>query len=184
MNQDTTQQVVSVALQIAFIVVPLLLGTAATWLTRLIGQNVKDKGMRDFALGAVQAAEQKIAIKSNRYMYAADLIHQRFPALPAPQVEMLIEASVHTLKQSLATALTQVDSIHYPSVESTGPVTTVVQAVDPKAVEREVFRVFSTAFSSFWPAGGGVAPPVPLATETSSEAPAPAPADQPAPPQT
>ena len=47
-------------------------------------------------------AEQALPEKSVRYAQVATLLSERFPGLPARDVEVLIESEVHALKQLAA----------------------------------------------------------------------------------
>src|SRR2546430_15813460 len=69
------------------------------WLLRQLMLHLRDARARAYVGQLVAWAEQAIPEKSERYAQAATLLSERFPGLPARDVEVLIESEVHALKQ-------------------------------------------------------------------------------------
>jgi hypothetical protein len=69
------------------------------WLLRQLLLHLRDAQARAYVARLVAWAEQAIPDKSERYAQVAALLSRRFPALPAGDVQVLIESEVHALKQ-------------------------------------------------------------------------------------
>ena len=75
------------------------------WLLRQLMLHLRDAQARAYVGQLVAWAQQAIPEKSERYAQVATLLSQRFPGLPASDVQVLIESEVHALKQlSVVTA--------------------------------------------------------------------------------
>jgi hypothetical protein len=72
------------------------------WLLRQLMLHLRDAQARAYVGQLVAWAQQAIPEKSERYAQVATLLSQRFPGLPASDVQVLIESEVHALKQLLA----------------------------------------------------------------------------------
>src|ERR671925_1561073 len=69
------------------------------WLLRQLMLHLRDAQERAYVGQLVAWAQQAIPEKSERYAQVATLLSQRFPGLPASDVQVLIESEVHALKQ-------------------------------------------------------------------------------------
>lgn len=69
------------------------------WLLRQLMLHLRDAQARAYVGQLVAWAQQVIPEKSERYAQVATLLSQRFPGLPASDVQVLIESEVHALKQ-------------------------------------------------------------------------------------
>ena len=69
------------------------------WLLRQLILHLRDAQARAYVGQLVAWAQQAIPEKSERYAQVATLLSQRFPGLPASDVQVLIESEVHALKQ-------------------------------------------------------------------------------------
>ena len=69
------------------------------WLLRQLMLHLRDAQARAYVGQLVAWAQQAIPEKSERYAQVATLLSQRFPGLPASDVQVLIESEVHALKQ-------------------------------------------------------------------------------------
>ena len=69
------------------------------WLLRQLILHLRDAQARAYVGQLVAWAQQVIPEKSERYAQVATLLSQRFPGLPASDVQVLIESEVHALKQ-------------------------------------------------------------------------------------
>jgi hypothetical protein len=69
------------------------------WLLRQLVLHLRDAQERAYVGQLVAWAQQVIPEKSERYAQVATLLAQRFPGLPASDVQVLIESEVHALKQ-------------------------------------------------------------------------------------
>src|SRR5438105_11719647 len=69
------------------------------WLLRQLMLHLRDAQARAYVGQLVAWAAQAIPEKSERYAQVATLLSQRFPGLPASDVQVLIESEVHALKQ-------------------------------------------------------------------------------------
>ena|SRR5437870_2264436 len=69
------------------------------WLMRQLMLHLRDAQARAYVGRLVAWAQQAIPDNSERYAQVATLLSQRFPGLPARDVEVLIESEVHALKQ-------------------------------------------------------------------------------------
>jgi hypothetical protein len=69
------------------------------WLLRQLVLHLRDAQERAYVGQLVAWAQQAIPEKSERYAQVATLLSQRFPGLPASDVQVLIESEVHALKQ-------------------------------------------------------------------------------------
>ena len=72
------------------------------WLLRQLMLHLRDARARAYVGQLVAWAQQAIPDKSERYAQVATLLSERFPGLPARDVEVLIESEVHALKQLAA----------------------------------------------------------------------------------
>ena len=95
------------------------------WLLRQLVLHLRDAQERAYVGQLVAWAQQAIPKKSERYAQVATLLSQRFPGLPASDVQVLIESEVHALKQlSVVSAQPAVVSAQPAPAAAPAPVTT------------------------------------------------------------
>ena len=88
------------------------------WLLRQLLLHLRDAQARAYVGRLVTWAQQAIPDKSERYAQVATLLSQRFPGLPAHDVEVLIESEVHALKQLSAISGQPSSAAAPPAVKS------------------------------------------------------------------
>ena len=94
------------------------------WLLRQLILHLRDAQARAYVGQLVAWAQQVIPEKSERYAQVATLLSQRFPGLPASDVQVLIESEVHALKQlSVVSAQPAVVSAQPAPAAAPAPVT-------------------------------------------------------------
>jgi hypothetical protein len=94
------------------------------WLLRQLMLHLRDAQARAYVGQLVAWAQQVIPEKSERYAQVATLLAQRFPGLPASDVQVLIESEVHALKQlSVGSAQPVVGSAQPAPAATPAPVT-------------------------------------------------------------
>jgi hypothetical protein len=91
------------------------------WLLRQLVLHLRDAQARAYVGHLVAWAQQAIPEKSERYAQVATLLSQRFPGLPASDVQVLIESEVHALKHLSAGSSQPAAVSGQPSAPSAAP---------------------------------------------------------------
>lgn len=93
-------KVIGVEAQALAVLLPPLTIAAVGWLLSLLRAHIQNAAVRAEVSRLVAWAQQTIPATSERYAQVATMLEQRFPALHARDIEVLIESEVHALKSA------------------------------------------------------------------------------------